>query len=115
MKDPRKVTQPELVELISHGINFTKPRLCYTCKIIEEPGRPSSYKGLKCSMCGYAVCNAYNLSREEYQKLGKTMKGLTIQCAGCKEWGQGGIYSMFKAGPTGSLAAEAKAFVYLKQ
>ena len=69
VKDPRKVTQPELVELTSHGINFTKPRLCYTCEIVEEPGRPSSYKGLKCSMCGYAVCNACNLSKKEYQKL----------------------------------------------
>ena len=87
VKDPRKVTQPELVELISHGINFTKPRLCYTCEMVEEPGRPRSYKGLKCSMCGYAVCKTCNLSKEDYQKLGRTMKGLTIQCAGCKEWG----------------------------
>ena len=62
VKDPRKVTQSELVELISHGINFVKPRLCYLCEFIEEPGRPSSYKGLKCSMCGYSVCKACNLS-----------------------------------------------------
>ena len=40
-KDPSKVTQPELVELISHGVNFAKPRLCYSCDMMEEPGRLS--------------------------------------------------------------------------
>ena len=42
------------------------------------------------------------------------MKGLAVLCSGCKEWGQGGIRSMFKVGPSGKLDAEAKAFVFLK-
>ena len=65
-------------------------------------------------MCDYSVCKACNLTKEDFIKLGKTMKGLTILCSGGKEWGQGGIQSMFKAGPSGKLDAEAKAFVFLK-
>ena len=114
VRDPRKMTQVELTESISHAIVFTQPRVCYSCEKVEDPGRPSTYKGLVCGMCGYSVCNVCNFSKEDYHKLGKTMKGLTIMCSCCKEWGQEGTSNMFKAGPNGSIQAEAKAFVYVK-
>ena len=44
----------------------------------------------------------------------RTMKGLTIQCSCCQDWGQGGISTMFRAGPTGSIEGEGFAYAFLK-
>ena len=114
-KDPKKVSQESMVAVISHGIIFAKPRLCHFCDKVMDPGRPSTYVGLECSMCGYAVCTSCNVAGGDYKDMKRTMKGLTIQCAGCQDWGQGGISTMFRAGPTGSIEAEGFAFAFLKQ
>merc|ERR1712101_98839 len=103
-----------MVAVISHGVIFAKPRLCHYCDKVMEPGRPSTYVGLECNMCGYAVCTSCNVDGGGYKDMKRTMKGLTIQCAGCQDWGQGGISTMFRAGPTGSIEGEGFAYAFLK-
>ena len=66
-------------------------------------------------MCGYAVCTSCNVAGENFKDMKRTMRGLTIQSASCQDWGQGGISTMFRAGPTGSIEAEGFAFAFLKK